>query len=57
MRLKMENNKQDGKKNNDKQNKILWGILIAVLIFGDFLLFWLCKYIGMPIDLFWGLIF
>lgn len=32
-------------------------ILIAVLIFGDFLLFWLCKYIGMPIDLFWGLIF
>ncbi len=32
-------------------------ILIAVLIFGDFLLFWLCKYIGLPIDLFWGLIF
>lgn len=32
-------------------------ILIAVLIFGDFLLFTLCTYVGLPIELFWGLIF
>lgn len=31
-------------------------ILILVLIFGDYLLYWLCTYVGMPMQLLWGLI-